>query len=243
MNYSATIYSKLEAFIRKYYTNELLRGTLFFIGLGLLYFLFTLFIEYFLWLKPIGRTLLFWAFVLVEVILLVRFIVFPLFKLFKLQKGLDYRQASQIIGEHFPEVSDKLTNFLQLASNSEQSELLIASIEQKANSLQPIPFSNAVNFNSNRKFIPLALIPILLIAFFYISGNSNIISQSLNRVVNYKQQFLPPAPFSFEVLNPKLQTEQRKDFIVRIKASGKVIPENAKIFIGSDSYFMESPVP
>ena len=53
------IFKKLEDFIKKFYANELLRGTIFFVGLGLLYLLATSFIEYFLWLKPIGRTILF----------------------------------------------------------------------------------------------------------------------------------------------------------------------------------------
>lgn len=112
---------------------------------------------------------------------MLRFIVFPIFKLFKIQKGIDYEEASTIIGTHFTEVNDKLTNFLQLSNDQNQSELLLASIEQKANSLQPIPFGNAINFNSNRKFLPLALVPILLVLIFYISGNSKILSQSLNR--------------------------------------------------------------
>ncbi|WP_235892961.1 DUF4175 family protein [Flavobacterium franklandianum] len=234
------IYQKLELFIRKFYTNELIRGIIFFIGLGLLYFLFTLFVEYFLWLKPMGRTILFWTFIVVEIFLLVRFILFPIFKLFKLQKGIDYKEASAIIGNHFPEVNDKLTNFLQLSNDHNQSELLLASIEQKANSLQPIPFGNAINFNANRKYLPLAILPILLFAFFYVSGNSKIISQSLNRVVHFQEQFLPPAPFEFVILNSNLQTEQNKDFIIRIKTVGKIVPENAMIFIGDESYFMES---
>ena len=237
------IYQKLEAFIRKFYTNELIRGTIFFIGLGLLYFLFTLFVEYFLWLKPMGRTILFWIFVGVEVYLLCRFILFPIFKLFKLQKGIDYNQASAIIGNHFSEVSDKLTNFLQLSNPNEhqiKSELLAASIEQKANALQPIPFGNAINYNGNRKYFPLALIPIVLFAFFYFSGNSSMISQSLNRVVHFNSAFMPPAPFKFVVLNSNLQTEQGKDFILRIKTEGKVVPESAMIFIDDESYFMES---
>ena len=125
MKSSNIIYQKLETFIKKYYTNELIRGVLFFVGLGLLYFLFTLFVEYFLWLKPMGRTILFWVFVGVELFLLVRYIVFPVFKLFKIQKGIDYQEASVIIGNHFSEVSDKLTNFLQLASDDNQSELLL----------------------------------------------------------------------------------------------------------------------
>ncbi|MFV8374244.1 hypothetical protein [Flavobacterium sp. LB1P71] len=243
MEHSNFIYQKLEAFIRKFYTNELIRGIIFFIGLGLLYFLFTLFVEYFLWLKPMGRTILFCVFVGVEVYLLSRFILFPIFKLFKLQKGIDYNQASAIIGNHFTEVSDKLTNFLQLSNSDNhqnKSELLVASIEQKANALQPIPFGKAINFNTNQKYLPLALIPILFFAFFYFSGNSNVISQSLNRVVHFNSAFLPPAPFKFVVLNSYLQTEQGKDFIFQVKTVGKVVPENVMIFIGDESYFMEN---
>ena len=243
MEQSSIIYQKLELFIKKFYTNELIRGMIFFIGLGLLYFLFTLFVEYFFWLKPMGRTLLFLAFVGVEIFLLIRFILFPLFQLFKFKKGLDYNQASQIIGNHFTDVNDKLTNFLQLSKDQNQSELLAASIEQKAASLQPIPFGNAINFNTNRKYLPLAMVPILFFAFFYLSGNSTILSQSLNRVVHFKEQFLPPAPFQFVILNSSLQTEQNLDFVIKIRTEGKVIPENAMIFIGEESYFMEKTKP
>jgi hypothetical protein len=234
------IYQKLELFIKKFYTNELIRGLLFFIGLGLLYFLLTLFVEYFLWLKPTGRRLLFWSFIGIEVFLLFRFILFPIFKLFKLQKGIDYKQASTIIGNHFVEVNDKLTNFLQLSYDESQSELLLASIEQKAKALQPIPFGNAINLNENKRFLPLALLPVFVLALFYLSGNSKIISQSLNRVVHFNSAFLPPAPFKFILLNSNLQTEQNKDFILHIKTEGKVVPENATIFIDDESYFMET---
>ncbi|RXR33653.1 hypothetical protein EQG68_05360 [Flavobacterium piscinae] len=243
METKSLIYQKLEAFIKKYYTNELLKGVILFVGLGLLYFFFTLFIEYFLWLKPTGRTILFWTFVGVELYLLSRFILFPLFKLFKLQKGIDYKQASHIIGNHFTEVNDKLTNFLQLAENNQQSELLLASIEQKGKSLQPIPFNNAINFKKNTKYLPWAIVPLLFLSFFMLSGNSDIIADSMNRVVRYNEKFSPPAPFSFVVLNDNLQTEQGSDFILQVKSEGKVIPENAMIFIGEESYYMESTKP
>ena len=243
MDTKTIIYQKLEGFIKKYYTNELLKGIIFFVGLGLIYLLFTLFVEYFLWLKPVGRTFLFWIFVFIEVFLLARYILFPITKLFKIQKGIDYKDASKIIGNHFTEVSDKLTNFLQLANDENQSELLLASIDQKANSLQPIPFSNAIDLNKNRQFLPLAVIPILFFSYFYISGNANILSQSLDRVVHFKNQYLPPAPFEFMVLNPNLQTEQGNDFVLQIKSRGKVVPENAMIFINDESYFMESAKP
>jgi hypothetical protein len=237
------IYDKLEAFIKKFYINELLKGLIFFVGLGLLYFLLTLFIEYFLWLKPTGRTILFWLFIVVELFLLSRFILFPLFKLIKLQKGIDYKQASSIIGNHFAEVSDKLTNFLQLAQESNQSELLLASIEQKAKTLQPIPFGNAINFKKNTKFLPWAILPLLFFTFFYITGNQSIIAESMNRMVRYNEKFSPPAPFAFVVLNDKLQTEQGNDFVLQVKSEGKVVPENVMIILNDERYYMENSKP
>jgi hypothetical protein len=240
---SNVIHQKLEAFIKKYYTNELIRGIIFFIGLGLIYFFLTLFIEYFLWLKPQGRTVLFWFFIFVEVFLLIRFIVFPIFKILKFQKGIDYTQASKIIGTHFSEVNDTLLNYLQLSNSNStihNSELLIASIEQKANSLQPIPFGKAIDFNGNKRYLPLAIFPILFLVFFFLSGNSSIISQSLNRVVHFNANFTPPAPFKFLISNSSLITEQGKDFTLYVNIEGNVIPENVLIHIGNESYFLEA---
>ena len=63
MSSFSIIQQKLEEFIKKYYTNELIKGGILFFAIGLFYFLITLLIEYFLWLNPIARTFLFWLFV------------------------------------------------------------------------------------------------------------------------------------------------------------------------------------
>jgi hypothetical protein len=237
------IFDKLERFIKKFYTNELIKGIILFVGLGLLYFIVTLLIEYFLWLPTSGRTILFWLFVAVELFLLIRFIAFPLFKLFKLQQGINYEQASTIIGNHFSEVQDKLLNFLQLIDQNQTSELLAASIEQKAAALQPIPFSNAVNFSKNKKFLPYTVVPILLLILFFVTGNSAVISSSFARVLNYKTKYAPPAPFEFVVLNTSLTSQQNTDFILQVKTKGSVIPENVVIQIGTEEYFLQNTKP
>jgi hypothetical protein len=41
---------------------------------------------------------------------------------------------------------------------------------------------------------------------------------------------MPPAPFKFVVLN-SIYKRQGKDFILRIKTEGKVVPENAMILL------------
>nr|WP_262921778.1 hypothetical protein [Flavobacterium amniphilum] len=178
-------------------------------------------------------------FILVEGFLLGRFIIFPVLKLFKLQKGIDYTEASKIIGKHFNSVNDKLINFLQLVNDPNQSELLLASIDQKANSLQPIPFSNAIDFKTNKKYVPLAILPILIIAFLLLSGRKEYLTDGISRVVNYQKQYLPPAPFHF-VINRNLVTEQNKDYTLIVKTNGNLVPDKALIFINDESYFMES---
>ena len=147
MSSFSLIQQKLEQFIKKYYTSELIKGTIFFFAAGFLYFLLTLLIEYFLWLNPMGRSILFWSFVVVEFGLFMRFIAFTLLKLFSFQKGITNEQAAQIIGDHFPEVSDKLLNVLQLNQNQRESDLLSASIDQKALQMQSVVFKKAINLS------------------------------------------------------------------------------------------------
>src|SRR5690554_609206 len=234
---------KLEQFIRRFYTNELLKGAILFFALGLLYFLFTLFVEYVLWLNPTARTILFWVFVGVELALFFKFIAIPLAKLFKLQKGIDYKEASKIIGNHFPEVNDKLLNVLQLKEESSESDLLLASIEQKSSELQPILFKLAVNFKSNLKYLKYAAIPVVILVLTFITGHFNWFSDSYERVVNYKTAYEPPAPFQFFILNETLNTNENKDFNLLVATVGDVVPETVKISFSNQSYVLQQLSP
>ena len=238
-----TIYNKLEDFIKKFYYNELIKGSILFLGIGLLYFIATLLAEHFLWLSTFGRSFLFGIFILFELFLLFRFILFPIFKLVKLKKGLNYVDASQIIGTHFTEVKDKLLNFLQLANQDNPSELLLASIDQKANTLQPVPFSNAINYSKNKKFLPYLIAPIVLIFLFIFSGNLTILSNSFDRVVHFTKQYEAPAPFKFVVLNKELNVKQNQNFTLQVSTVGKIAPENISVIINDASYFLEEVKP
>ncbi|MCX7551303.1 DUF4175 family protein [Xanthomarina sp. F2636L] len=230
---------KLEQFIKRFYTNELLKGTILFFALGFLYFLFTLFVEYVLWLNPTARTVLFWAFIGVELSLFFKFIAIPLAKLFKLKKGINYKDASKIIGNHFPEVSDKLLNVLQLKEDATESELLLASIDQKSSELQPIPFKLAVNFKSNLKYLKYAAIPVVILLLTFVTGHINWFSDSYNRVVNYKTAYEPPAPFQFFILNESLNTNENKNFKLLVSTAGDVVPNNVNITFNNETYVLQ----
>ena len=237
------IQAKLEQFIKRYYTNELLKGAILFFAIGLLYLIATLLVEYVFWLNPTARTILFWVFIGVELALFIKFIAFPLTKLFKLQKGIDFIDASKIIGNHFPEVDDKLLNVIQLHKEQSGSELLLASINQKSAELSPIPFKLAVNFKKNSKYLKYAAIPVAILLVSFLTGKINWFSDSYERVVNYQTAYEPPAPFEFFVTNNDLNAIENKDFKLKISTAGDIIPENAQIHYNGESYFLQQTAP
>ncbi|HET8838562.1 MAG TPA: DUF4175 family protein [Flavobacteriaceae bacterium] len=243
MNNYELICAKLEAFIRKYYTNELIKGTILFFSVGLLYLLLLVSLEYFFWLGQIGRSILFWSFIAVEAGLFMKFIIIPLFRLFKLSKGIDLETASTMIGNHFPEVSDKLLNVLQLKKQGGNSELMMAGIDQKAAELKPVPFQFAVDFRGNLKYLKFAIIPVLVVFAIYISGKSELFSNSYERIVHYQVAYEPPAPFQFFVMNENLNARQNESFTLRIRSEGNIVPESASIHFNGETYFLKSESP
>ena len=231
---------KLENFISKYYKNELLKGFLFFIAIGLTYLLLVLSIEYWFWLGSWGRGFLFWSFVGIELLLVFRFILIPLFRLFKLSKGIDYTKASILIGNHFPEVRDKLINTLQLKSSSENSDLIQASILQKSKELEPVPFSLAINYKANAKYIKYALIPVLIFLAISFSKSSDFFGSSATRVLNYSTEYTPPAPFNFILLNEETHVIEGTNIEIRTQVEGSEIPEEVILKLNDVTYFMKN---
>ena len=240
MNNYKHIQEKLHQFIQKYYVNELIKGVLLFFSIGLLYFIFTLLIEYFFWLKPLARTVLFLLFIGVEVALVVFYILFPIFKLWGLKNGIDEVEASKIIGSHFSEVNDKLLNMIQLKNKKQGSELIEASIEQKSSELKLVPFKRAVDFSTNTKYIKYALIPVVIWLLVFITGNITVFNDSFSRVVHYKTQYQPPAPFSYRILNESFDVIEGEPFTLQLETVGDVIPNDAKIYFLNENYFLEN---
>ncbi|GAA4279546.1 ATPase [Aquimarina mytili] len=176
----------------------------------------------------------------VEAGLFIRFIAIPIAKLFRLADGIDYKKASSIIGNHFPEVSDKLLNLLQLKENKESSSLLLASIEQKSKALKPVPFKLAISFKNNVKYLKYAAIPIAIFLILVAFNKTSWISNSYERVVNYKVAYEPPAPFQFFIVNKNLNAFENKDYVLKVRTVGDVFPDNATINYNNEVYFLKN---
>ena len=122
MKPQADILQALDAFIRKYYKNLLVRGVLYAVGIVLTLFLAAVLLEHFGWLSSVARAAIFWGGLAAVAAILGGLVVRPLLKMMGLGKRIDRPQAARIIGRHFPEVSDKLLNLLQLMDDSDYSE-------------------------------------------------------------------------------------------------------------------------
>ncbi len=233
------ILAKLERFTKKYYTKQLIKGSLLFLTLGLLFWMAVMSLEYWLWLNNDWRLTLFLLFIAIELLLLYKFITIPLAYLFRLREGIDNHEASLLIGKHFPNVDDKLLNLLELAENPKKSDLLLASIEQRANKLGPVPFAEAINFKDSYRYGKYVLIPLCLLGFIWISGNIASFFNSYQRVVHYDMAYERPAPFTFRVLNDKLEVLDSEPLTITVATEGSIKPENVYMVVNGEELLLK----
>ena len=231
---------KLDAFIRKYYLNHLVKGGIFFTLSFLSVYLFISFAEYIGNFNSNIRFILFLFWILSNLTALVYFIVIPLLKLYKIGKVLSYKEAAIIIGKHFPNIQDKLLNALLLEEMSQQSPdnaLLLASIQQKTNELAPIPFTSIISIKDNLKYLRWIVPPaiVFLLVFIFVP---DLFQSSTKRIIKYNESFYVP-PFTFEIENEKLECLQNESFELKVHLKGKTIPDKVFITINGNDFLLQ----
>ena len=236
--------SKLDEFIRKYYKNQLIKGLLYTLTLGLSFYISLVVAAYYGNFGIPIRTILFYLFISGVAFILIRFILLPFLKLNRIGSILEYEDAAKIIGKHFGEVQDKLLNILQLQKQVEFSSvaLLEASIEQKTKEIRPIPFTVAINIAENRKYIRFLLFPLFAILFIW-WVRPNLIGQGTQQIIHYNSHFTKTAPFQFVIENNNLTAIEQKDFTLKLKLTGNEVPDNVFIEYQGSKFKMDKQTP
>ena len=219
-----SLLENLKAYKRKYYKNILLRGSIFTVSVLITAFLVINGLEYFGNFNGAVRATLLFGFLGVASISAWLWILTPIFKLLNINKPITNEEASEQIGNFFPNIDDKLLNVIQLGSVSNaESDLLRASIQQKAKKLNLVHFPDAVQYSRNRKYLRYVLPPALLL-FLILMVQPAFFTESTNRIINYDKTFEVSAPFRFEVVNKKLEVFKNEDFEIRVRPEGNAIP-------------------
>jgi len=228
---------KLDRFIRKYYTNRIIRGALLTVGtLSGSYLLFVV-LENLFHFDSLVRTIFFYLFLLIGLSALTIWIIRPLLSYFRIGQRLSYEVAANIIGMHFAEIQDKLLNALQLIQLREHGvkdvDLLLASIDQKINNLKVFQFTRIINYKRNLRYLKVAIPPIAIIVIALLIAPS-FISEPTRRIVDYSTIYETPSPFRVELLNHDLYAFQQEDFDLKVKVAGEEIP--ADLYIQTEGY-------
>ena len=228
---------KLDSFIKKYYKNLIIKGVIYSVASLLFFYLIITLLEYFAWMNAPARTFLFYTYLFTSLFIIIKLIIIPIFKLFRIGKIISHKQAAQIIGKHFSDIQDRLLNTLQLKELSEQSteniDLINASIDQRITNLKPVPFNSAIDFKSNRKYLKYAIPPVAVFIGFLLAA-PGIITEPTSRIINHNVYYEREAPFRFILKNNELIAVQQEDFTVELAIEGAVIP--SEVFINIDNH-------
>ena len=142
---------KLNAYTRKFYFYQLIRGGMLFILLLIVYFGSLFLLEYFSYFDPKIKLSIAILTVLITLAICIYFIIIPLIKLLGIGKILNYYDVSSLLSKKYPEIKDRLISIIELAaqSDSNYSDALIqASIDQKIDELKVFSFTDAIRFRN-----------------------------------------------------------------------------------------------
>lgn len=230
--------NQIDAFIRKFYKNQMLKGLLLFLIIFLFTFLMVTGLEYIGRFNSFVRAVLLFSFIGLNGYVLFRYFIIPLLKLFSFGERINRFQAAKIIGEFFDPIDDKLLNTLQLKNylnnNEKNKDLIIASINQNSKQLNAFTFTSAIDYSQNKKFLKY-FIPILLTIILIGIAFPNFFSEGSERLIKYNQVFERSPDFTFELQNDNLTVEQGESLeveVLLIPQPGKSLPE--RVYVESD---------
>ena len=235
----------IREFRRKYYFNQILRGSigllLIISSIGLLLILG----EGLLGFSSEVRTGIVIGLGLVFLGVLGAAVIWPWSKMMNLSKTLSDKEVAHIVRKHFPDVDDKLVNLLELRNQAslEDSGLLLAAIQSKTEELAPVPFARAINLKVNWRFARYLVIPFLLFFLMWFVGG-DLIKNGTTRLVNFDKDFIPPPPFAINVLNHPGELIAGQSFKLESEVAGEELPSELFLYLkkSSESEYVHYPM-
>jgi len=223
---------RLDRYKRKYYLNLIFKGSIYILTILLSAFLFFSLIEYQFHSSSIIRAFLFFTYIAICVFVLYKWLLVHLIKLFFKNKQISNELAARNIGQYFPEINDKLLNLIQLKKIHSENTLLLASIDQRTNQMEVVPFEEVIRFKENIKYIKYLLFPFLAVAILGIVSPTTI-TEPTKRIIQFNKEFIPQAPFQFSIQNENLLAFRNEDFQLNVKLLGNDLPES--IYLVTDN--------
>lgn len=225
------IEEKLHHFKVRALKVKILKGSLLWITIIIGLMLVTSLTEWVGELNVFNRTVLVVLFLIFSFISCIILIGKPLFHLSRANKAITDKEAALVIGKYFPLIGDKLLNYLELSKiDIDRNTLTYASLNQRAQTLEPIGFNDAIDNSTTKKpvrvLIPLIVLIGLLLAIF----PQSFIASS-DRVINFRTEYIPKAPFNF-IIASNQTAYKNEDYNLLVDLSGNSLPNELYLVEG-----------
>ncbi len=237
------LFRQIDGFIRRYYLNLLLKGSLFF-GAGFLaLFLLFVAIETIGYLNTTVRLILFYSFIGFNAAVFVFYVLRPFLGMVKIGKRMSPDHAARMIGKMYPdEISDNITNALQLKNyldqHPENAALVMAGLEQKAKKAAVVPFQRAILLQGNLRFLPYLALPLLVLLSFFLIRPA-LILEPTRRIVRYETVFERPRPFTLSMVSGTTGF-RNEDHRVVLLSEGEVMPAQVEVVYNGGRFRMQA---
>ncbi|PWJ35990.1 DUF4175 family protein [Sediminitomix flava] len=220
---------KIRAYKKKLYRNILLKSSIIAVTLICSVFLIVNGLEYWGSFNQQTRGILFFGSVLIFGLALVFGVIKPIVDIFRTSKQISDEEAAKQIGSSFPDVKDSLLNTLQIQKSTYgSSDLISASIEQNSAKFSSTDFSTAISYRNSLHYLRYLVFPILIILAVVFLAPS-FFTESTHKIINYDKEFIPTAPFTFEIQNQELLAFRNDNFELRLKTQGSALPSSVSI--------------
>lgn len=221
--------TKIRQYKKKYYLNQLLKGTILFISLFLSVFLISTSVDFGFQPGTTGRTILFFLIILTLLFSFFLLVIKPLSKIYISQNQISDEEAARQLGLLFPNLKDKLLNTIQLNNIENKSNSLIsASIDKRIDEISVFRFTSGIKFSTNKKYLKFVAYPafVLCLLFLFVP---QFLTESTVRIIKFNEDFAPALYFSFKGLSNDNIAFKNEDYSVTFEVEGNIIPD--KIYI------------
>jgi len=206
------IEKKVKKYIRRYYDLKIAFGFL----TGLISIVFSALISFLInyLFKPgfIANRVLLISLMLLNLLLLTRYVIIPFLRRIGWLRGMNYYEASREIAKRNGSVRDNIENILELEHEKVKENILYDyAIGQKSEKIRWLDFNRTISLKSLINQGLKALITLILLFGIYLIWPQIISSGYKSVIVGNKISAAIPV-FDFEVLNTELKVESGKDF-------------------------------
>jgi hypothetical protein len=216
------IIAKFDSLLKREIIVNLLNGILQLVTTVLAVLLMGILFEYLFNFTASFRTLIFFSFLMMVLVLIVYFVILPLVRTFLIKINNRYRYASEKVAKFFPQIKDELLNVMQLVNIKENtlysSGLINAAFLDVYSKVQPLNFDTIISFDRTKKLAKVFLFFFLTV--LAIISFSSEAQSAFMRLVNYSTEFIPPQKFYFNVIPGDANVTKGEDVFIKITASG-----------------------